>query len=124
MDVIHTDAARWGYGIEDLSGHKDFFPNGGGRQPGCMGNICDHMRSIGYFLESIRSKKCEFKGSVCDSWESYQEEKRLRNAKEVMGIDAVAPTNPSTSLKVYLSTNDQSPYCLNDRASGWFGWFG
>ena len=128
VDVIHTDAARMGYGTTDQSGHKDFYPNGGGRQNGCRSNVCDHTRSIKYYVESIRSKsnrsrKCEFTGSVCNSWRSYKTRKCVRNAKEVMGIDAVAPSNLATKLKIYLSTNSRSPYCLNDRASGWFGWF-
>lgn len=34
VDVIHTDAKRWG--IEQSCGHIDFYPNGGVDQVGCL----------------------------------------------------------------------------------------
>lgn len=34
VDVIHTDARRWG--IEEPCGHIDFYPNGGENQLGCL----------------------------------------------------------------------------------------
>ena len=34
VDVIHTDAKRWG--IQQPCGHIDFYPNGGVNQIGCL----------------------------------------------------------------------------------------
>ncbi|XP_071444098.1 pancreatic lipase-related protein 2-like [Hetaerina americana] len=72
VDVIHSDAEDFGYGIQDVSGHLDFFPNGGYRQPGAevpgiplsiipeeiveatdLGS--SHGRAVQLFLDSIEA---------------------------------------------------------------------
>nr|BCX71429.1 adult-specific protein A1 [Ischnura senegalensis] len=72
VDVIHSDAELLGYGIQDISGHVDFFPNGGYRQPGAevpgipRSTIPDeiaedhdlgssHGRAVQLYLDSIRA---------------------------------------------------------------------
>lgn len=53
VDAIHTNAAplhRGGAGLMDVSGHVDFYLNGGMRQPGCPNFIS------GSFTELIRGK--------------------------------------------------------------------
>ncbi|XP_056385345.1 pancreatic lipase-related protein 2-like isoform X2 [Hyla sarda] len=78
VDVIHTDGSDTilgqglsGFGMSQLVGHLDFFPNGGRHQPGCpnfyrkLGDLdrviegleeiifCSHRRSVSFFLNSI-----------------------------------------------------------------------
>jgi pancreatic triacylglycerol lipase len=46
VDVIHTDAAPFitgGLGLMQLSGHVDFYPNGGVQQPGCGESVLDSI---------------------------------------------------------------------------------
>lgn len=86
VDVIHTDNVL---GYSSPLGHKDFYPNGGSTQLGCMTLIrkravqksskdwypivhailssqlgCSHERSIHYYAESVNSN-CRFKSSLC-----------------------------------------------------------
>ena len=51
VDVIHTDAGVFGNSL--ASGHTDFWPNGGGSQPGCLLNG-KHLQSRDN--HTIRSK--------------------------------------------------------------------
>ncbi|KAM4033001.1 pancreatic triacylglycerol lipase-like isoform 1-T1 [Anomaloglossus baeobatrachus] len=76
VDAIHTDAAPMipniGFGMSQLLGHVDFFPNGGEEMPGCKKNAlsqivdidgiwqgtrdfvaCNHLRSYKYYSETI-----------------------------------------------------------------------
>ncbi|XP_075071209.1 pancreatic triacylglycerol lipase-like [Mixophyes fleayi] len=95
VDVIHTDGAPMipniGLGTSQLSGHLDFFPNGGEEMPGCKKNAlsqivdvdgiwqgtrdfvaCNHLRSYKYYTESIRSRDgfVGFPGSTYSSFSS------------------------------------------------------
>ncbi|XP_072141083.1 pancreatic triacylglycerol lipase-like [Dermacentor andersoni] len=96
VDVIHSDAslpfsivANLGFGIDQLVGHVDFYPNNGNRQPGCrMQHInslllegmlesvrrlaaCDHQRSVDYFIATINRRLCLPVGVACRSWEEF-----------------------------------------------------
>ncbi|KAG8435837.1 hypothetical protein GDO86_013691, partial [Hymenochirus boettgeri] len=76
VDVIHTDMSplipMTGFGIDQPSGHLDFYPNGGSNMPGCSAIsafklweidqlvegpkeiiFCSHHRSFKYYTESI-----------------------------------------------------------------------
>ncbi|XP_071509672.1 inactive pancreatic lipase-related protein 1-like [Diadema antillarum] len=58
VDVIHTSSGSlFGVGTREKLGHQDFYPNGGGNQPGCHGNplnlYCDHLRAVELFTESV-----------------------------------------------------------------------
>ncbi|CAG9864882.1 unnamed protein product [Phyllotreta striolata] len=59
VDVIHTDVQLFGYAAP--IGHVDFYPNGGGHQPGCptreIDDNCSHARSTLYFIESLSVKQ-------------------------------------------------------------------
>ncbi|XP_069837851.1 pancreatic triacylglycerol lipase-like [Dendropsophus ebraccatus] len=78
VDAIHTDSTafifKFGYGMSQMVGHLDFFPNGGEKMPGCKMNgilkhvnldeisqtfndlaACNHVRSYMYYTESIRT---------------------------------------------------------------------
>uniref|UniRef100_A0A4X2M4Q8 Triacylglycerol lipase n=1 Tax=Vombatus ursinus TaxID=29139 RepID=A0A4X2M4Q8_VOMUR len=91
VDVIHTDAAAMlpnlGLGMSQLTGHLDFFPNGGKQMPGCQKNIlstiidingiwegsrdfaaCNHLRSYKYYSESILQPD-GFLGYPCTSYD-------------------------------------------------------
>ncbi|KAH7934395.1 hypothetical protein HPB49_025447 [Dermacentor silvarum] len=104
VDVIHSDASlpfsivsnlgffndkgEW-FGIDQLVGHVDFYPNNGNRQPGCrMQHInslllegmlesvrrlaaCDHQRSVDYFIATINRRLCLPVGVACRSWEEF-----------------------------------------------------
>ncbi|XP_055383035.1 pancreatic triacylglycerol lipase [Condylostylus longicornis] len=93
VDVIHTDSnplMSGGLGMNSPIGHVDFYPNGGFDNPGCGGNLhehitdeksfftsvrhflgCNHIRSHQFFTESI-TPKCGFNSITCDSYESFK----------------------------------------------------
>ena len=52
VDVIHTDAKRWG--IEQSCGHIDFYPNGGVNQRGCLDITTGNKLSQGFGFFSIK----------------------------------------------------------------------
>ncbi|XP_069955111.1 pancreatic triacylglycerol lipase-like [Cherax quadricarinatus] len=139
VDVIHTDAGpilTGGLGILQPAGHLDFYPNGGVSMPGCgvhlldavareNGNIpygvrryigCNHIRSYEYFTESINSV-CPFMGLECGSWEAYWQGVCWQCGRGLercatMGAHAdVYNKTERTPRKLYLITDDQSPFC-------------
>ncbi|KAG8435841.1 hypothetical protein GDO86_013695, partial [Hymenochirus boettgeri] len=94
VDVIHTDTQSdlnsLGYGIVQLSGHLDFFPNGGKQMAGCnkstvstlleVGGLwegsrdvvgCNHFRSYKYYTESILTPE-GFIGYPSPSYEAFK----------------------------------------------------
>ncbi|CAH2323206.1 pancreatic triacylglycerol lipase-like [Pelobates cultripes] len=96
VDVIHTDGSSvlanygfGGYGTNEMSGHLDFFPNGGERMAGCSNKpvvrkiqldhiwedvgdafACNHLRSYKYYTESILSPE-GFVGYPANSYETF-----------------------------------------------------
>ncbi|XP_070537993.1 pancreatic triacylglycerol lipase-like [Ptychodera flava] len=125
VDVIHTDGnsvLTLGFGLFQPSGHIDFYPNGGKKQPGCatfnntdgqyhLSTGCDHGRAPSYFFESINGD-CEFKAYPCDLWDiDYDPSKCnycLQGDCAVMGYEADKSGLRGT---FYLETNSASPYC-------------
>ncbi|XP_075466324.1 pancreatic triacylglycerol lipase-like [Ascaphus truei] len=94
VDVIHTDSGplipSLGFGLSQVSGHLDFFPNGGVHMPGCPQNIeipnvnvediwngvvnffiCNHMRAVKYYTDSITSSSI-FTSYPCSNYSTYQ----------------------------------------------------
>ncbi|KAL3175476.1 hypothetical protein MRX96_048464 [Rhipicephalus microplus] len=158
VDVIHSDASlpfsfianlglfnEKGFGIDQLVGHVDFYPNNGNKQPGCrMQHInslllegmlesvrrlaaCDHQRSVDYFTATINRRLCLPVGVACRSWEEFTAGRcggcaSRRGRCAVMGFLADKarrlPRRRSSeraqgnSLKLYLKTNPEPPYCL------------
>ncbi|CAD6230542.1 GSCOCG00006810001-RA-CDS, partial [Cotesia congregata] len=77
VDVIHTSSRNiFRLGINHPCGHLDFYPNNGDDQPGCtsviLTNICNHVRAIKLFTESINSN-CQFTAYECDSYDNFIE---------------------------------------------------
>ncbi|KAM9324598.1 pancreatic triacylglycerol lipase-like [Gastrophryne carolinensis] len=97
VDVIHTDAGPFipdlGFGMSQVIGHLDFFPNGGVHMPGCPLNTevhytevdeiwssgkgsksfltCNHQKAITYYTESI-SNASLFVSHPCTDWSTFQ----------------------------------------------------
>ncbi|GAB1300378.1 Lipase, member I [Apodemus speciosus] len=77
VDVIHSDSK--GLGILEPSGHIDFYPNGGRKQPGCPTSIfsgmnyikCDHQRAVYLFLATFETN-CNFVSFPCRSYKDYK----------------------------------------------------
>nr|XP_006825445.1 PREDICTED: pancreatic lipase-related protein 2-like [Saccoglossus kowalevskii] len=116
VDVIHTDAEplvpKIGLGIWQESGHVDFYPNGGKDQPSCDGlvkEVCDHMESCRYFIESINNV-CKFTSYNCDGelgdW-SKCASSCDDNQCNYMGYYAL--NEPEGVF--YLETNEDEPFC-------------
>ncbi|XP_069316802.1 inactive pancreatic lipase-related protein 1 [Eulemur rufifrons] len=97
VDVIHTDSAPLipflGFGLNQLVGHLDFFPNGGENMPGCKKNAlsqivdldgiwagtrdfvaCNHLGSYKYYSNSILNPG-GFAAYPCASYKSFQSNK-------------------------------------------------
>ncbi|XP_028155910.1 pancreatic triacylglycerol lipase-like [Ostrinia furnacalis] len=72
VEAIHTDGRA--LGLMDVSGHADFYPNGGRHpQPGCWGGVtqtsCSHGRATELFASSVRTN--HFVGRRCvNLWEA------------------------------------------------------
>ncbi|XP_063819890.1 pancreatic triacylglycerol lipase-like [Pseudophryne corroboree] len=94
VDVIHTDAGPFipnlGFGMSQIIGHLDFFPNGGVSMPGCAQNkenpnanaenvwsgtmdfiTCNHNMAITYYTDSIANANT-FASYPCRNWNTYQ----------------------------------------------------
>ncbi|XP_040290635.1 pancreatic triacylglycerol lipase-like [Bufo bufo] len=93
VDVIHTDSGplvpTLGFGMSQIVGHLDFFPNGGVHMPGCPQNIqipnvnvediwsgvvnfvtCNHNSAIRYYTDSITNSNT-FVSYSCSNWNTY-----------------------------------------------------
>uniref|UniRef100_A0A7D9NM11 Triacylglycerol lipase n=2 Tax=Xenopus tropicalis TaxID=8364 RepID=A0A7D9NM11_XENTR len=136
VDVIHTDSAPFipslGLGTGQLSGHLDFFPNGGIQMPGCKQKeeynisdifiafqgkhddlVCNHLRSYRYYMESITTPS-GFTGFPAASYESFSSGAGFpcpANECPVMGhyADLYSGATPS-SQTYYLNTGDSPPF--------------
>ncbi|XP_064487536.1 pancreatic triacylglycerol lipase-like [Ornithodoros turicata] len=151
VDVIHSDASLphhlitnlgiftdKGFGIDQLIGHVDFYPNNGNNQPGCrLSHInslllegmlesfrrltaCDHQRSVDFFTSTINTRLCVPVGVVCRSWEDFTAGRCGGCASgtgrcAAMGFLADRmrrlPRN-NDSVKLFLKTNPEPPFCL------------
>ncbi|XP_066457495.1 pancreatic triacylglycerol lipase-like [Eleutherodactylus coqui] len=136
VDVIHTDAApmipNLGFGMSQLVGHLDFFPNGGEEMPGCQKNAlsqivdidgiwqgtrnlvtCNHLRSYEYYMESIQTPDA-FVGFPSSSYDSFNTGSGFPCPSDgcpLMGHYADGYTGSiSTGQKLYLNTGEQPSY--------------
>ncbi|XP_077493290.1 pancreatic triacylglycerol lipase-like [Amblyomma americanum] len=147
VDVIHSDASLpylllEGFGVDQMVGHLDFYPNNGNNQPGCQkynfrkfvdeGGLiegvrrlssCDHIRSLDYYMESItRDMRCLPVAVSCPSWEQFEAGRCSRCGAKgsdcaVMGLYAdrmkTSASGERMGRKLYLKTNDGHPFCLH-----------
>ncbi|XP_076982249.1 inactive pancreatic lipase-related protein 1 [Tamandua tetradactyla] len=137
VDVIHTDAAPlipfMGFGMSQLVGHLDFFPNGGEEMPGCKKNAlsqivdldgiwtgtrdfmaCNHLRSYKYYSESILNPD-GFTAYPCASYKSFTSNKCFPCPAEgcpQMGhyADKFASRTSEEQQKFFLNTGDASKF--------------
>jgi len=141
VDVIHTDGQSIfnilvggsGFGLMQPSGHVDFYPNGGKKQPGCEnhdlckdiinGNIkvitekvaCSHSRATKLFIESLNiMSTCTFKATICKDYRTFQRGRcgKCGEGAECadMGINADS-LKGRKGIKLYFDTKSEAPYC-------------
>ncbi|XP_045461255.1 phospholipase A1-like [Harmonia axyridis] len=112
--VIHTDNDKLGY--PSVCGTIDFFPNGGGSQPGCwsvdLGNIstytgpvtCDHSRAWQLFREAVEIN-ASFPARQCGNYSNFKKGKCDDNL-----VIAMSDLKTVAQGSFYLETNPDSPY--------------
>jgi len=137
VDAIHTDGSTLGLGLMQPVGHLDFYPNGGGNQPGCgvSNNIfdavkdtrdvvsgledvvaCSHMRAIHLFTDSIFTV-CQPVAYECKSHDAFTKGHCVscgeNNTKcSRFGLEAsMYPTRSRTNVKLYMETGKKAPFC-------------
>ncbi|CAG4961658.1 unnamed protein product [Colias eurytheme] len=111
VDVIHTNAGM--LGIREAVGHKDFFPNSGAMQPGCILPICEHSRAWELYAESINSPE-RFPARKCENWTTFQSGRCMKNEVAYMGYNSESGS-PGV---YYLTTGSSSPFGLGAAGSG------
>ncbi|XP_056251772.1 inactive pancreatic lipase-related protein 1-like [Seriola aureovittata] len=136
VDVIHTDGlpfdSKLGLGMSQSVGHIDFYPNGGGRMPGCSANkgkpsdldaiwegtvkfdACNHVRAYQYYSESI-VKPQGFVGFPCSDEDSFAVGKCFpctNSQCPLMGhsADRFTVTDGSSKTKYFLNTGSSKPF--------------
>ncbi|KAK4029260.1 hypothetical protein OUZ56_022267 [Daphnia magna] len=103
VDIIHTYVA-----FVNMTGHADFYPNGGLIQAGCPVpdlECCNHCRVVDLYAESINSP-LGFNAFQCDSWENYQNGDCQENVNTLMG----EPVSINVRGSFFLATNRESPF--------------
>ncbi|XP_039757387.1 phospholipase A1 VesT1.02-like, partial [Pararge aegeria] len=111
VDVIHTNAGM--LGLQEPVGHKDFYPNNGMSQPGCIFSTCDHSRAWELYAESISSPN-HFPARKCDNWTMFQNGLCAKNAVTYMGLNS----RPGDLGIYFLTTGSSPPYSMEAAGSG------
>ncbi|XP_072940510.1 pancreatic lipase-related protein 3-like [Epargyreus clarus] len=111
VDVVHTNAGV--LGLKEPVGHKDFYPNGGSSQPGCILSTCDHTRAWQIYVESIAFPN-HFPARKCGNWTMFRDGLCLKNEVAYISMKSVSGS-PGT---YFLSTGSYSPYGLGPAGSG------
>ena len=140
VDVIHSDGSstlELGLGLMQASGHVDFYPNGGKKQPNCpaTGNkiimavfnlvsfdlqgvedsvVCQHMAAVHFYTDSIEEQDCLYHGYQCNNYNDFKNGNCVScSAKGCNRMGHWA--SPSKDLgSLFFSTQgaDKYPYCL------------
>ena len=140
VDIIHTDAdasVKLGLGSMQMSGHVDFFPNGGKNQPNCPttdgkllsaiftfatsftinnygdGTVCSHMAAVSYFTDSIENSECKFTGFPCNNLDDFNSGKCITcGPKGCNHMGYLASIDNDNGLLYFNTQNGQkSPFC-------------
>ncbi|KAG8435843.1 hypothetical protein GDO86_013697 [Hymenochirus boettgeri] len=129
VDVIHTDATV--LGMRQISGHLDFYPNGGDHMAGCGVSVifelfkeeltdaskdlaaCNHLRSYKYYTESLLTPD-GFIGYPSSSYEDFTNGVGFpcpSTGCPLMGhyADRYSGKKPS-SQSFYLNTGAEKPF--------------
>ncbi|XP_066988289.1 pancreatic triacylglycerol lipase-like, partial [Macrobrachium rosenbergii] len=118
VDVIHTSAcpqSKICLGLSGSFGHVDFFPNGGGSQPGCevLGPVgdalsgCSHKRAYEYWTESVNGLT-KFKSVPCPDWNSFRAGNCVACGQGCLNMGV--HVNKQLRGDYYLETNANRPY--------------
>ncbi|XP_067679044.1 pancreatic lipase-related protein 2-like [Haliotis asinina] len=131
VDVIHTNGApllSGGAGLMEISGHVDFYVNGGKAQPGCKDGVsgllsgifggggvaktisCSHGRSHQLYLESM-SSPCPFTSYPCPSYDDFKKGKCLTCGSTGCSQLGYYSDQYRARGKMYLNTGSKAPYC-------------
>ncbi|XP_026764696.2 pancreatic triacylglycerol lipase-like [Galleria mellonella] len=142
VDVIHTNGRllkKIGFGLPDPTGHADFYPNGGMKQPGCSNEtnslwsrltpsffsrlkqaICSHGRAYLLFTESLINNNCTFRAHRWNlTYEGVNASLKALCDREgscvEMGINAVGGAGlPRAQGPYFVLTTEKAPYCPTD----------
>ncbi|VDI01779.1 pancreatic lipase-related protein 2 [Mytilus galloprovincialis] len=133
VDVIHTNGApfsKGGAGLMQVSGHVDFYVNGGELQPGCPNQFsgafsglfgggfkgaaeavsCSHSRSHQVFTESINTP-CPFTAYPCNTSESFNAGNCLTCGSTGCSQLGYYADMYRARGKLFLNTKAKPPFC-------------
>ncbi|XP_019864592.2 phospholipase A1 isoform X1 [Aethina tumida] len=112
VDVIHTDIQWYGYTLP--IGDVDFYPNNGGKQPGCPSRLvddnCSHARSTLYFIESVLTEVVAKECNVTVSGFEVDVKEIAEGQKTLFGLNVDQKSRGS----FVFTTNSESPFLIND----------
>lgn len=114
VEIIHTNSNY--YGLAELRGHLDYYPNGGGiNQPGCVDDpnhkyYCAHDRAYHFYAEAITRPK----GLVALKCKDYEEFlKGACDENDVLPFAGVSHEGKLGKKGLYfLRTADKAPFGL------------
>ncbi|XP_049274791.1 pancreatic triacylglycerol lipase [Rhipicephalus sanguineus] len=130
-----------GLGMIDPVAHIDFYPNGGVTQPGCEKVIknfslkngafqglresvtCRHERANQFVAEALVTEasrdlgQCAFVAYACASYEKFLSGKCADCGPDgtgcaVMGLSSIASRPQQGTVKMYIQTSQEAPFCL------------
>jgi len=120
VDIIHSNGGLEPVAVSPVPrlgalqqlGHLDFYPDGGSVQQGCMfgidalpGGACSHVRSLLYYLHSIRENAL-FPSSPCSTVELCNQEQVEDNSVIVFMGEMARQTYQGNNKLVYTNVED------------------
>ena len=113
VDLIHTnggDEIDGFCGIHAAVGHADFYPNGGGRQPGCNSADvgCHHSQAYLIYVDSIINGGCVFQACSQNDYDNRNCNTCQSTECNSMGFYA---HKPSSDTIYYGKTAGSEPFC-------------